>query len=36
MYILDSELLVDSIVHFSGFEVDVVRWNNVHFSSIFI
>jgi len=31
-----SDYVVDSIVHFSGYEVDVVKWNNVHFSSIFI
>ena len=27
-----SDYVVDSIVHFSWYEVDVVRWNNVHFS----
>lgn len=31
-----SDYVVDSIVHFGGYEVDVVRWNNVHFRVSFI
>lgn len=31
-----SDYVVDSIVHFWGDEVDVVRWNKVHFRVGFI